>query len=119
MFCTACGKEIDNNLKFCIHCGAPVENTPAAEPKSVNHAPVEAGQQTVSTAAFVGWDVLFSLPIIGLFASLLTMLLAQNKNLKNYARAKLIWQLIGLGILVILIAVAVWLGSDLLEYINE
>lgn len=26
MFCTKCGKEIDENAKFCWHCGSPVES---------------------------------------------------------------------------------------------
>ena len=25
MFCTNCGKEIDNNAVICVHCGVPVQ----------------------------------------------------------------------------------------------
>ena len=33
MFCEHCGKEIDNNSEFCIHCGMPVEPV-ASKPKT-------------------------------------------------------------------------------------
>lgn len=40
MFCTSCGKKIDDNLSFCIYCGKPVQKTsakghtaPIAEPQ--------------------------------------------------------------------------------------
>ena len=35
MFCTKCGKEIDDSATFCIYCGAPVNGGENAVPQSV------------------------------------------------------------------------------------
>ena len=43
MFCTKCGKSIDDNVAFCPFCGAPVNN---AANTSVNAAPQGAPMQT-------------------------------------------------------------------------
>ena len=38
MFCTNCGKQIDDNLSFCIYCGKPTKKTGAAAQKSPTNA---------------------------------------------------------------------------------
>ncbi len=54
---------------------------------------------------------LYSLPIIGFLVCLIMSFAPKNKNLKNFARAILIWVLIGL-IITALIAGAVYLLFD-------
>lgn len=41
MFCTKCGKPLDDGVKFCTFCGAPVETAPVAE---VIEAPVREAE---------------------------------------------------------------------------
>lgn len=38
MYCTTCGKEIPNDSKFCIHCGATTDYAPDASDATVVHA---------------------------------------------------------------------------------
>lgn len=42
MFCMHCGKQLDDNSRFCIYCGNPIGGTPAAVPdeQTVSAAPV-------------------------------------------------------------------------------
>lgn len=49
MFCTKCGQNLSDNVRFCIHCGAPVkpvgdlaEGTQNANYGGVNEAPVNS-----------------------------------------------------------------------------
>jgi len=55
MFCSKCGKEIDNNAKFCMACGNPTEtgadNTPMAKVDSVA-ATIPVVQPVVQPAFF-------------------------------------------------------------------
>lgn len=39
MFCKNCGKEIDQNTKFCNHCGAPQESDASSAVANANQAP--------------------------------------------------------------------------------
>lgn len=47
MFCTNCGKQIDDNLSFCIYCGKPTKKTGTAAQKS----PTNAAQPNNANAA--------------------------------------------------------------------
>ena len=64
MYCIYCGKEIDDDSKFCPHCGKFVgKNEPGGAPYSYGgnayRAPVDD--------ANIGWGVLcFFLPLVGL-----------------------------------------------------
>ena len=58
MFCTNCGKQLPDDVKFCTACGAPVAKiTPRAEelaetePSPVENAPVGAESETMPTTA--------------------------------------------------------------------
>ncbi len=89
---------------------APTVNVPPA-PDPTN--------KVVSTGAYFGLMLLFSLPIIGFFASIIMAFVPKNKNLKNYARAILIWTIIALviaGLLVLLISL---LLNSLTDVINQ
>jgi len=56
----------------------------------------------MSTGAYVGFSILFSLPLIGWLICLIVAFASKNLNRRNYARALLIFMLIGLvvGIIV-------------------
>ncbi len=43
MFCSECGKEIEENVRFCPGCGAPVASNPADNTASTGNIPSEAG----------------------------------------------------------------------------
>ena len=103
-YCVVCGAELSDDTVYCNECGAKtpgtddaadsVRNTVAA---SQNYgAPAEQMYPAVSTIAFFGLILLFSIPLIGFIASIVLAFVPQNKNLKSFARAALIWMLIGM-----------------------
>ena len=53
MFCTNCGKQVADGLKFCTSCGAPIEETAqgVSESSSGTAAPTEAIPATAATKA--------------------------------------------------------------------
>ncbi len=116
-FCTQCGKEIAPGVAFCTECGTKVAavpqtpNTSAPAPASRPDpaAPVtDSSQAVVGTGTFFGLQFLFGIPIIGWIACLLMAFTAGNKNIRHYARAMLIWLLIGAVLAVGLYFLAQW-----------
>ena len=72
MFCTKCGKEINDNSKFCVHCGASLTNETATTPvmtpvvettETVNNAePVKKKSNGLAVAGLV---CSFFIPLLG------------------------------------------------------
>ena len=73
---------------------APAPETPAA-PAQI--------EKSVSTAVFFGLEILISIPLIGLIASIIFSFAPKNENLKHYARAKMIRCIISLILSILLI----------------
>lgn len=136
-FCTECGKEIAEGVAFCTECGTPVpKNDPieesvekpvqqtdvqpqtVAQPPIQVNAPIAEPNKVVSTGAYFGLLLLFSLPIIGFIVCMIMAISSKNKNLKNFAKAILIWTIIGLVITGIITVAVILLGNALTNYIN-
>ena len=140
-FCTECGKEIAEGIAFCTECGAKAE---ASEPKPVSvpppvtqspttntaqqvsyqqpsYSPPVADNQNkvISTGLYIGLMLLFAIPIIGFIACIIMAFAAKNKNIKNYAKATLIWMIIAFVLIGILVAIASVLVGTLTDYINQ
>ena len=136
---------------FCTECGTKMEQPkqdsteqPKAQPQTQNaqqnnqqynqqytgpqpnyypQSPEDyAKKSVVSTGAFFGLNLLFSLPAIGWIICLVMAFAPQNQNIKNFARSKLIW--IAIGIVVGIIAGVVFsavfkeLGADMDSYFS-
>ncbi len=67
----------------------------------------EPNDPVVGTGAFFGLEFLFALPLIGFICCIIFSFAPKNRNLKHYARGKLIWAIIGLVLSVILVLVTV------------
>jgi len=130
-FCTDCGKEIAEGVAFCTECGTPApQNKPVEQlpEKSVQHTvvqtpvqlstPVAEQNKAVGTGTYFGLLLLFALPVIGFIACLIMAITSKNKNLKNFAKAVLIWTIIGLIITGVITVAVVLLGNALTNYIN-
>ena len=76
----------------------PVQEQPVVEEKKKRER--EPGE--VSVAAFFWLRLVFGIPVVGLIVSLILAFAAKRWSLKNYARANLVWVLVGLGISIIL-----------------
>lgn len=81
-----------------------------------------AKKSVVSTGAFFGLNLLFSLPFVGWIICLVMAFAPQNQNIKNFARSKLIWLAIGiiLGIIALVAFSALFkeLGTDMDSYFS-
>lgn len=81
------------------------QTTPTSAPV---YAPLSVQNDlVVGTGAFFGLEFLFALPLIGFICCLIFSFAPKNRNLKHYARGKLIWAVIGLVLSVILVLVTV------------
>ena len=139
-FCIACGKPMVMQAGF---SQAPQS---APQPVQQQYAPQPAQQQSSRTAApppqmaappsyygeavpprgsryavmsvgsYVGHSLLFSLPVVGWLICLIMAFAASNQNKKNYARAMLVFFLIGLILAAILYFVCLWISEALIQY---
>lgn len=102
-FCTHCGKELADGATFCTECGAKTnEPSPAPQQQYTQYAPQpeqrpQGGKYGVaSTASFFWLMLLFSLPFIGWIFCIVFAFAPQNENIKHYARAILLWVVVGI-----------------------
>lgn len=87
--------EIETTAEQTSHVSAPV------------YAPLPAQTDpVVGTGAFFGLEFLFALPLIGFICCLIFSFAPKNRNLKHYARGKLIWSIIALVLSIFLILCA-------------
>ena len=79
----------------------------------------DVSNKVVSTPSFLGWSILFSIPVVGFIASVITSFVPKRKNLKNFARATLIKTSIGLCIFAGICAIIFSFVSPIIEKISK
>ena len=102
----------------------PVQSNPTQQTYSQPQASCEPSapdpaNKVVSTGTYFGLMFLFSLPIIGLIACIIMAFVPKNKNLKNYARAMLIWTVIALVVAGLLFALFSVLAGSVMSYFEQ
>ncbi|MBR4020227.1 MAG: zinc-ribbon domain-containing protein, partial [Firmicutes bacterium] len=103
-FCKECGAEIPEGVSFCNACGAPVQQQSVQTQPAVSGQPVQQPKAqpvplmdgTVGTGYFFGMMLVYAIPIIGWIACILTALKGKQQTKKNFAKAMMIWLIIGL-----------------------
>ena len=140
-FCTNCGSEVKDGIAFCSGCGTKVaENVSTVhsengvgeqsqqkvvQPNLVQQQPstvqdkVEDKYGIVSVGLYFGMMFLFSIPIIGWLICLIVAFVPKRQSLKNYARATLIWLIIGLGLAALGFAIFSMLGNVVNGFISD
>ena len=146
-FCTECGKEIADGVAFCTECGTkapadpatattetvteakdtkveiPVVHTPPAQSyqaqQTYTQPAPDPASKVVGTGAYFGLMLLFAIPIIGQIACLIMAFVPKNKNIKHFARAMLIWTIIGIIIAALVIGGIILLVNTFSDYIAE
>ncbi len=168
-FCTECGTNLPDGLRFCTVCGKAVEAAPAPQAAAVpppqavaaSPQPVVAAPQVMAAApaaprpaappaqaapppavlppseryaaaraappkggkygvmgvgAYFGCMLLFCIPVIGWVACVVMAFSGANQNRKNFARAMLIFIVIGIALSVALYFVSAWVLEVLVEH---
>ena len=105
MFCPNCGSEMNNDATFCPDCGARIireadSGQPEAQPVqpvgqqrpinntaqfNVNAIPEE--YRPISMWGYFGYEILFTIPIVGFICLIIFALIHKNHNVKNFARS--------------------------------
>ena len=136
--CTNCGAALDDDAVFCPECGTRTDAAPAPEEKPAAEAPApapapapgpapqpapgpapETRSKEISTAGYFWLMLLFAIPVIGLIALLIFAFAVKNKNLRNFARAILIWIIVALVLSVIAFILMKIFGVDLSSVIES
>ena len=143
-FCTECGKEIADGVSFCTECGAKALDTPTAKAEAVTGNAAQTQTQTVKTyqqttpqqtvvqtpvaepvskvvgtGTYFALMLLFALPIIGIISVIILSCKVKNKNIKNFAKANLIWAIVAFVLMIVSIIGIISLGNSLVEYIKQ
>ena len=114
-FCNICGNQIQDNVEYCVHCGSKVAAdakpaAPAVDPMqqySQMYATPEKPADVVGTGAFFWLQLLFCIPFVGFICSIIFSFAPRSINLKHYSRSVMIWQILGI-VIVVLCCVIFW-----------
>ena len=76
---------------------------------SENNIPSE--YKPISMWGYFGYEILFSIPVIGLICLIIMSFAAGNKNVKNFARSYFCLFIITLVVTIVLVAIALATGA--------
>lgn len=110
MFCTNCGKEINDNAVICPNCGVPTANL--KQQSAPAPAPVS---ETTNTLAIVGFVLSFFTGLVGLIVSILGYNKSKEPEMngsgRGFAIAGIAISSVELGIILITVICIISLGS--------
>lgn len=118
-FCMNCGKEFSDEEEYCPYCGVkkgevglagrstyPANNIGSAW-EDRRPAPE---YKPISMWGYVGYDILFCIPIAGFILVIILAIVPKNQNVKNFARSWLLWLLIVVLLVIVMVHVGVFAG---------
>ena len=76
---------------------------------SENNVPSE--YKPISMWGYFGYEILFSIPVIGFICLIIMSFAAGNKNVKNFARSYFSLFILGLIFVIVLVAIAMATGA--------
>lgn len=146
MICPKCGAAAAQGEKFCKNCGselpaepisyaapaaqqapyaAPAQPQPTYTPPPVYTPPV--GQPSgyspeykpIGAWGYIGYNILFSLPIVGIILLIVFACSNENINRRNYARSFLLVMLIAIVLAVVFGILAAIFGVNLSDYARQ
>ena len=131
MFCPKCGTEVSDDKAFCPECGTPLKSqaqhasgarqTAGAQNGARPHPQVQFRSDTVilpdeykpiSMWGYFGYEILFSIPIVGFIILIVMSINGKNQNVKNFARSYFCFTIILLILLVILLLSVAGAGAS-------
>lgn len=129
MFCLKCGTENETGARFCKNCGTAFKTKNTSE-KQENYSHTENRRtdqkvqfesdvrrvilpdeyKPISMWGYFGYEILFSIPIVGLILLIVFSITAKNKNLKNFARSYFCFLIV---LIVVLLVITLSAGAGL------
>ena len=131
MFCPKCGTEVSDEKAFCPECGNPLKSqaqqasgaqqaagaqqswqATGSQNGARPHPQVQFQSDTVvlpdeykpiSMWGYFGYEILFSIPIVGFIVLIVLSINGKNQNVKNFARSYFCFTII---VLILLVSVA-------------
>ena len=73
----------------------------------------------ISPLGYIGFQLLFALPVIGLIIAIVLSFAPKNQNVKNFARSQIVAILIVILVTIILTVVAMLMGVPVEEYVQQ
>lgn len=134
MKCQFCGMENEESAVFCASCGAQMEiraqaapapaPVPVVQPQSSlqpdRSAVIPESHKPLSPWAYVGYQLLFSIPLVGFILLIVFSLQSDgNINRRNFARSYWCAALIGVVFAVIVVILAIAFGSSLAALVES
>lgn len=114
--CSACGAQRAADTDFCTECGAP---TPAAPITGSGEIIPKKGTDEIVRAGYFFWSMLlYSIPVVGFTVCLISAVAAKNENKKHFAKAVLVWYIVGLVLAVIACLLIGLFGSSVISYLK-
>ena len=136
VFCTECGAKAPATMSTKVETVTDNTVPPQAQTTQTYQAqqtyqqttPRQTAVQTVAaepvskvvgTGTYFALMLLYALPIIGIISVIVMASKAKNKNLKNFAKANLIWAIIAVILSISIIIGIIALGNSFMEYIKQ
>ena len=138
MFCTGCGTKVPedappagNTFQTEAVKEAPATAEVKQEPVTVQAEPQQQTQQmpiqtaqqaenhSASTAHFFWMMLVYALPLIGWIICIVMAFAPKNESKKHFARAILIWGIVGIVISIIGLIILSLLGGGIAEILSE
>ena len=99
-FCTECGAAMENDRAFCPNCGKAVEdNNREMFKEPVRRSNVE---EPMSLGDWIITLLITYIPVVGFIMTIVWALTASNTSKKNFARANILFMIIGFVFVVLM-----------------
>ena len=86
MYCPNCGNENENNVAYCVQCGAALNEEPAPVQEPAAPA-IPEEYQPLSPWAYFGLQILYGIPVVGFIFLLIHTFSSANLNRRSFARS--------------------------------
>lgn len=106
-YCYRCGRELAEGMNECPVCDKDTRfNNEDINEDIRRYAPVaseEPEKKVCGFGAYFGLILLFAIPVVGFIAAIICSLAPKNKNIKHFAGATIVWQILGVVISAVIV----------------
>lgn len=99
MNCPCCGVPVKDGMAFCPSCGTNMNISGGVPPKNM----ISEQSKPLSPWAYVGFSILYMIPVIGFICLIIFSINSSNLNRRNFARSY--WCALLLVIILIIVSV--------------